>query len=294
MKKIIDVTETSYIHLFLNNLIFTKNGVKIMIPTKDIETLIIENTHLTISIALINKLVDNGVNIIICDEKHLPNALLIPYHKYYSVKNLQNQITWNLDFKTKAWQLIVKTKIFNSLKILKTLKLLNKENEDKIINYSNSIVGLDFSNAEAHVAKLYFKLLFGEKFKRSDEENFINRYLNYGYSILLSYIVRSLCNKGFDVRLGLFHKSYSNNFALATDIIEPFRCLIDLHLYKYIKSNELLSFKDYKKVIFDIFEEFIFFKNENVKVSKYIDLFVEEILVKNNFEKELYFERIKG
>ncbi|MGV2392809.1 UNVERIFIED_CONTAM: CRISPR-associated endonuclease Cas1 [Campylobacter lari] len=93
MKRIINVQNTNYIHLFLNNLLFEKNGTKVSIPLQDIDTLIIENVYTNISVPLINKLMTEGVNLILCDSNHLPNALLIPYQKYYSIKNLQNQIS---------------------------------------------------------------------------------------------------------------------------------------------------------------------------------------------------------
>ncbi|WP_373435099.1 type II CRISPR-associated endonuclease Cas1, partial [Metamycoplasma equirhinis] len=102
--------------------------------------------------------------------------------------------------------------------------------------------------------KLNFKILFGNSFIRNKNSNeTINSLLNYGYTILLSYVTRSLCAKGYDPRLSFFHKSYNNNFGLSCDIMEPFRCFIDLEVYKYIHSNEIASFNEFKEVIFSSF-----------------------------------------
>ncbi|WP_036456902.1 type II CRISPR-associated endonuclease Cas1 [Mycoplasmopsis lipofaciens] len=286
MKKIIDVIDTNYLHLFLNNLIFEKDGSKVIIPTNNIDTLILENDYMSISLPLINKLIDNGVNLIVCDSSHLPNALLIPYQKYYSVKNLQTQINWNNEEKNTIWKSIIKQKILNSLSTLNYLKLCNKDDEAKLINYSQTIKYMDYSNNEAHAAKLYFKCLFGENFIRSDNDVEKNKYLNYGYAVLLSYVVRSLVAKGFDCRLGLFHKNYKNNFALATDVMEPLRCIVDLTVYNFFKNNELLDFADYKKELFSFFHTNIKVLNKTISIVEYINLIIEKF-IKNQESEEL-------
>lgn len=74
---------------------------------------------------------------------------------------------------------------------------------------------------EGHIAKLTFKNLYGSTFNRSDKENEINKFLNYGYTILMTYVSRNLVKKGYDNRIGGFHKSFNNHFALATDLMEP-------------------------------------------------------------------------
>ncbi len=133
---------------------------------------------------------------------------------------------------------------------------------------------MDSTNREAHAAKLYFKLLFGNNFNRQDDNNLINRYLNYGYSILMSYITRGIFSKGYDCRIAVFHKSFNNYYALSTDLMEPFRCLIDKLVYEYFKNNELVNFQEFKERLFLMFFDYIKYKNRNITINEYINYYV--------------------
>lgn len=58
-----------------------------------------------------------------------------------------------------------------------------------------------------------------------------NGALNYGYAILRGAIARYLVAYGFHPSIGIFHDSERNAFNLADDVIEPFRPLVDLHVF---------------------------------------------------------------
>ena len=51
--------------------------------------------------------------------------------------------------------------------------------------------------------------------------------MNYGYSILLSAFNREIVLNGYLTQLGLFHDNMFNQFNLASDLMEPFRPLVD-------------------------------------------------------------------
>ena len=84
----------------------------------------------------------------------------------------------------------------------------------------------DKTNREGHAAKVYFNALFGLDFSRS-KECAINAALNYGYGILLSCFNREVIANGYITQLGLFHNNMFNQFNLASDLMEPFRILVD-------------------------------------------------------------------
>ena len=84
----------------------------------------------------------------------------------------------------------------------------------------------DITNREGHAAKVYFNGLFGMDFTRS-EDNVTNAALNYGYSLLLSVFNREITANGYLTQLGLFHDNRFNPFNLASDLMEPFRPLVD-------------------------------------------------------------------
>ena len=73
---------------------------------------------------------------------------------------------------------------------------------------------------------------------------FINAALNYGYSIILSAFTREVVANGYITQLGLFHDNMFNQFNLASDLMEPFRILVD----REVTEMKLLQFEHEEKM----------------------------------------------
>ena len=69
------------------------------------------------------------------------------------------------------------------------------------------------------------------EFTRTSDDP-INIALNYGYSILLSAFNREVVANGYVTQLGIFHNNMFNQFNLSSDLMEPFRILIDRAVYE--------------------------------------------------------------
>ena len=93
-------------------------------------------------------------------------------------------------------------------------------------NYVRQVQFADSTNREGHAAKVYFNALFGLDFSRG-ADIVINSALNYGYTIVASMFSREITSCGYMTQLGLFHDNMFNNFKLASDLMEPFRVLVD-------------------------------------------------------------------
>ncbi|ACF07391.1 CRISPR-associated endonuclease Cas1, subtype II/NMENI [Metamycoplasma arthritidis] len=280
-KRVIEISESNYTYLFLNNLVVNKDGTKITIPTSQIDTVLFENDKLTITLPLINDLVDHGINIIVCGRNHMPKAQIIPFQGYYNAKILQKQIKWDNDFKERVWRRIIKLKIRQTMVMLEHLAILRDDDKVKLEDYANSVKAFDITNCEGHCAKLNFKILFGEKFVRKTNtmEDTYNAYLNYGYSVLLSYVARAICSKGYDNRLGIFHRSYSNFYPLACDLMEPFRCIVESLVYKHVRiSRGEPNFQEFKEELFTIFYKHFNCQGENLMLIDCIDKLVVLVL----------------
>lgn len=76
------------------------------------------------------------------------------------------------------------------------------------------------------------------------EDNFVNAALNYGYSIILSAFTREVVANGYITQLGLFHDNMFNQFNLASDLMEPFRILVD----REVIGMKLLQFEHEEKM----------------------------------------------
>lgn len=190
----------------------------------EIRTLLIESTAVSLTAALLSELVKKKVKVIFCDEKRNPSAEMMPYYGSHDCSlKIKRQTAWSDDIKGAVWTEIVFEKIRQQKCLLQELG----KNEAMLLQeYLSEIEYGDATNREGHAAKVYFNALFGKSFTRTDDL-LINAALNYGYSILLSAFNREIVLNGYLTQLGLFHDNMFNQFNLASDLMEPFRVLID-------------------------------------------------------------------
>ena len=276
--KIIEVENGDSLSLFLNNIVIRRENEKIIIPINDIDVLLINNYKLKLTVNLINALCDNNVLTVICNSNYMPNANILPIiGNFNTVKVLENQVNWSQEFKSSTWRQIIKQKINNQSDLVLNI-IKNEETAKKLAELSSEIKDYDISNREGHASKIYWHSLFGLSFKRH-EDDYCNQLLNYGYTILRSYLSRSIVKKGLDPRIALFHKSFHNYFALASDLMEPFRVLIDLEVYNLYSIGEV-NFYDHKQRLIECFNQKIFVDDKKHFVNNAIDLFVDAIAIK--------------
>ena len=75
--------------------------------------------------------------------------------------------------------------------------------------------------------------------------------LDYGYQVMLSVFAREIALEGYLVQLGIFHDNIYNNFNLASDLIEPFRPLVD-YVVRVWFSNRDQVFDKAEVIIIDL------------------------------------------
>ncbi len=201
-----------------------RNQDVVKIHISEIAVLIVETTSVSLTAALLCELTKKKVKIIFCDEKRNPSSELIPYYGSHDTSmKVRKQIAWSEDIKTAVWTEIVTEKI---RKQAENLEHWNRVESELLYEYISQMEFGDATNREGHAAKVYFNALFGMDFTRT-AENSINAALNYGYSLLLSTCTREITINGYITQLGLFHDNMFNPFNLASDLMEPFRPLVD-------------------------------------------------------------------
>lgn len=194
----------------------------------EISVLLIENPAIAITGCLLEVLIEKKVKVIFCDSKRNPCSELIPHHgSHDSSAKIRTQIAWSDDVKAMIWQEIVSEKIRKQAEFLRNI---GKDSEaDLLTSYIGQVELLDTTNREGHAAKVYFNALFGMEFTRS-ADNSINAALNYGYSMILSAFTREISANGYLTQLGIFHSNMFNHFNLASDLMEPFRIVVDRYV----------------------------------------------------------------
>ena len=211
------------------------------VALNEIAVVLIESTAVSLTTSLLAELMKRKVKVIFCDEKRNPSSELVSYYGSHDTSNkTRKQIAWRQNTKEAVWTEIVSEKIRKQKELL---ELLGKEEAELLSSYLQQIAWNDETNREGHAAKVYFNALFGLDFTRT-EDNLINAALNYGYSIILSSFTREIVANGYITQLGLFHDNMFNQFNLASDLMEPFRPLVD----KCVLEMKLEQFEHEEKM----------------------------------------------
>ena len=194
------------------------------IHLNEIGMLIVESTAVSMTSYLLSELIKNKIKVVFCDEKRNPCSELVSYYGSHNTSSkIRKQIEWTKDDKDHIWTEIVSEKIKQQALMLQRYQ---KEEANMLFEYMEEVEFGDITNREGHAAKVYFNTLFGKKFTRTDE-NPINAALNYGYGIILSIFNREIVSSGYLTQIGLFHDNMFNQFNLSSDLMEPFRPLVD-------------------------------------------------------------------
>lgn len=270
----------------LNYLICRKGNEVNKVVIDEIKTLVINSLQVSITSSLLAELIKKKVKIIFIDEQHNPLGEVIPYqNNYYSYRKIKEQMNISNFSKDFLWQKVIICKIINQSK---NLKHINKVKEyHMLLDYANNVVLGDITNREGHSAKVYFNALFGKDFSR-DKDIQINKFLNYGYSIILATINREIKILGYLTELGIHHIGESNSFNLSCDLIEPLRPLID----KLVIDNKLND-DNFKEELINILTMKVKYNGKEIFLDNAIHLYIEDImnyLVTNNEEKIKFIE----
>ena len=250
-----------------------ETDVSRQIPLEDINCIIIENQTVAVSAYLLQKMADMGIAVYVCDEKHLPNAVLLPLAKHSRLfKILKYQMEAGKPLQKRLWQQIIVQKIRNQALCLSYLKL---DGVEELMKMCKEVQSGDRTHVEAKAAAFYFKCLYGLGFSRGND-HIINSALNYGYAIVRGIIARSIVCYGLEPSIGVFHHSELNNFNLADDMIEPFRPLVDLYVSQNYDIAEIDSnlTPERKRGIFGILNYDMNVKGEKRIISNCIDMLV--------------------
>ena len=241
------------------------------VALNEIAVVLIESTAVSLTTSLLAELTKRKVKVIFCDEKRNPSSELVSYYGSHDTSNkIRKQIAWRQNTKEAVWTEIVSEKIRKQKELL---ELLGKEEAELLSSYLQQIEWNDETNREGHAAKVYFNALFGLDFTRT-EDDLINAALNYGYSIILSSFTREIVANGYITQLGLFHDNMFNQFNLASDLMEPFRPLVD----KCVLGMKLEQFEHEEKMwLVDILNQEVQIDGKIQYVSNAIKIYCKSV-----------------
>ena len=211
----------------------------ISVPISDISIVILETKQVVITSPLLSKMAKHNILLFSTDESHVPNGVFTPFHQHSRFTLVSHlQVEMSIPLKKKLWQSIIKQKIYNQGT---TLEQFKTEGHKELILLSKSVKSGDSSNIESYSAKAYWSYLF-VNFNRRDILDWRNSALNYGYSIIRGAIARTISANGLIPAFGLHHHNQLNAFNLVDDMIEPFRCFVDMIVFTILKREKIIPY----------------------------------------------------
>lgn len=237
----------------------------------EINTLIVQSTAVSLTAALLSELIRSGVKVIFCDEKFNPCSELVPYYGAHNTsKRYKIQMQWRDETKDEIWRLIIARKITNQKNYLQ--KRGFSAEAELIGSYIPDILPGDTTNREGHSAKVYFNCLMPCGVSRRDG-GFLNGCLNYGYAVLLSCFNREIVASGYLTQFGIWHDNEFNQFNLSSDLMEPFRTIVDEVAFSLPEGD-----KEFKRKMADILNFQISIDGKTTTLDLAVRTYVRSVL----------------
>lgn len=219
----------------------------------DIAVLILAHPCISLSVAVLQTLAQNGAVVLTAGEKYMPCSLSLPV-----AVNVDGARRPHLQAKYAGegengrwWAQLINAKILGQARVAETF---DADLAGRLRLIAGYVEEGDKTCCEAHAAQVYWDGFFarfdntvGFRDKQGAGDP-VNVSLNYGYAVLRAIISRSLAAYGLCLNLGVGHCRKDNPFNLADDFIEPFRFLVDGIVWRIFNGQKIDAFdKDVKR-----------------------------------------------
>lgn len=226
MERIVDIaTDGRHLSALRGFLIVSQDREEVgRVPLDDVGAVIVHAHGVTWSTNLVVALAERGALMVLCAANHSPVAVCLPLEGHHA-QNAHFRAQWDAarPLSKQLWRRIVVAKIRWQAAILEA----HGRDATAFDLLTRKVGSGDPENVEAQAARRYWPLLMGEDFRRDRAAEGTNGLLNYGYTILRSLVARAVVAAGLHPSIGVHHANRGNAFALADDLIEPFRPLVD-------------------------------------------------------------------
>lgn len=226
MDRIVDIaTDGRHLSAYRGFLIVSEDRAEVgRVPLDDVAAVVVHAHGVTWSTNLIVALAERGAIMLLCGSNHAPVAVCMPLDGHHA-QNGRMRAQWEAGrpLAKQLWRRIVIAKIRWQAAVLEA----NGQSASAFDLLARRVGSGDPDNVEAQAARRYWPLLMGDDFRRDRDAAGANAMLNYGYAILRSMCARAVVAAGLHPSIGVHHANRGNAFALADDLIEPFRPLAD-------------------------------------------------------------------
>ncbi|MET3684351.1 CRISPR-associated protein Cas1 [Alkalibacillus flavidus] len=273
--RVVHVSQVDQLSLHLDNLRVYQGDLDVVVPLNDIFALVIEDLSCKLSSRLMVELSKHNILVLLCNQQYLPECLIQPVSGHFGqYKQMMKQLNWSDETKDVIWSGIINRKIENQ-KVIMRKHLVEPHRIEKMDSLQLSLVPGDEHNIEGQAARIYFNSFFDENYTRDSDDYIENAALNYGYTIIHSAIARTIVAKGLIPGLGIHHIGERNPHNLASDIIEPFRPIVDHYVIKHPPEGYLT--KDYRIQLINLLHAKVQTDKKQHTIIRSIELFVSSL-----------------
>lgn len=205
----------------------TEEGRAQIVPVAEVAVVLI-GMRVGLSAAVLHRLSEADIAVLFCDWRGIPEGGCYSWSDHGRVAARHRaQAEVSLPRKKNAWARLIRAKVEGQASVLANLKI---RGGGELLALADQVRSGDPGNVEAKAARLYWSRTLGRGVGRQPAAGQLigaNACLDYGYSVLRGHLMRAVLAAGLAPALGVFHKGRGNAFALADDLIEPFRPAID-------------------------------------------------------------------
>jgi CRISPR-associated protein Cas1 len=227
MDRIVDIaTEGLHLSTHRGFLMVEKEREEVgRVALDDIHAVIVHAHGVTWSGNLVARLAERGAPIVFCAANHSPVAVTLPLKGHHAQNaRMQAQLSASKPLVKQLWRQVVSAKILMQGSLLAARGVAGAE---AFPFMARRVSSGDKENLEAQAARRYWPLLMGPEFRRDRDAGGTNGLLNYGYAVIRATCARAVVAAGLHPTIGIQHSNRGNAFALADDLVEPFRPLVD-------------------------------------------------------------------
>lgn len=223
-----------------------ESGEAVHVPVADL-AIVLVGMGTKLSASVMHRLCTADVALLFCDWRGIPEGGAYSWSEHGRVAARHRaQAAITLPRKKNAWARLVRAKITGQAAVLENLKI---PGSGQLLALADKVRSGDPGNVEAQAARLYWsKALETRRIPGSGERIGSNSCLDYGYSVLRGHVMRAVLAAGLAPALGIFHHDRGNAFALADDLIEPFRPAVDEVVFQLPKTASPTD-REVKKIL---------------------------------------------
>lgn len=191
----------------------------------DVHAVIVHAHGCTWSGNIVAALADRGAPIVFCGRNHSPVAVTLPLEGHHA-QGARIRAQWDAGrpLAKQLWRRVIIAKIAMQGSLLAAR---GTPEAGAFPLLARKVRSGDPDNLEAQAARRYWPALMGADFRRDRDAEGANALLNYGYAVMRATVARAVIAAGLHPTIGIHHSNRGNAFALADDLVEPFRPLVD-------------------------------------------------------------------